>query len=117
MENEQKKYSCKNIVYLYIFHRLIFKVFFLNISKHFIIKKKYVTIIYGRKRWGSSVYLYTNTVLGGFVRLSVCLSVCSSAIETTFPLSNFKTKHIFGTLMILRQFLQQFGALQAPQIF
>ena len=36
--------------------------------------------------------LYTNTVLDG----SVILSVCSFTIETTFPLSNFKTKHIFG---------------------
>ena len=34
---------------------------------------------------------------------SVCDSVCSSAIETTLPLSNFKTKHIFGTLMAVRK--------------
>ena len=42
---------------------------------------------------------------------SVCDSVCPFAIETTFPLSNFKTKHIFGILMTLRKFLK----LWAPQ--
>ena len=42
---------------------------------------------------------------------SLCDSVCPFAIETTFPLSNFKTKHIFGILMILRKFLK----LWAPQ--
>ena len=42
---------------------------------------------------------------------SVILSVCPFAIETTFPLSNFKTKHIFGILMTLRTFLK----LWAPQ--
>ena len=57
--------------------------------------------------------LYTNTLLGGFVSLSVC----SSAIETTFPLSNFKTKHIFRISMALRKHLKPFGALQAPEIF
>ena len=40
--------------------------------------------------------LYTNTVVNG----SVTLSVRPFAIETTFPLSNLKTKHIFGILMI-----------------
>ena len=44
-------------------------------------------------------YLYWNAVLGGPVRLSVCLC----ATEITFPLSNFKIKHIFGTLMALRK--------------
>ena len=56
---------------------------------------------------GCFASLYTNTVLGSFVRPSVC----SSTIETTFPLSNFKTKHIFGILMALRKFLKPFGAL------
>ena len=37
------------------------------------------------------------------MRGSMCPSVCSFAIETTFPLSNFKTKHIFGTLMAMRK--------------
>ena len=41
----------------------------------------------------------------------VGLFVCSSTIETTFPLSNFKTKHIFGILMALRKILKPFGAL------
>ena len=33
------------------------------------------------------------------IRYWMALSLCSLAIETTFPLSNFKTKHIFGILM------------------
>jgi len=41
----------------------------------------------------------------------VILSVCPFAIETTFPLSNFKTKHIFGILITLRKFFK----LWAPQ--
>ena len=40
----------------------------------------------------------------------LCPSVCSSAIETTFPLSNFKTKHIFVILMALRKYVKLFGA-------
>jgi len=54
--------------------------------------------------------LFTNTVLDG----CVTLCVCPFAIETTFPLSNFKTKHIFGILMILRKFLKPW-APQAPR--
>ena len=69
------------------------------------------------------IYLYTNTVLDGSVILwfclSVCLSVClwfwSFAIETTFPLFNFKTKHIFGILMTLRKFLKLCPLKGAPQ--
>ena len=38
-----------------------------------------------------------------WVVLSVCLSICSFVIETTFPFSIFKTKHIFGILMTLRK--------------
>jgi len=37
-------------------------------------------------------------------------SVCLFAIETTFPLSNFKTKHIFGILVERVTFLKPFGA-------
>ena len=44
-------------------------------------------------------------------------TVFSSTIETIFPLSNFKTKHIFGILMALRKFLKLFGWSQAPQFF
>ena len=55
-------------------------------------------------------YLYTNTVLDG----CVTLCVCPFAIETTFPLSNFKTKHIFGILVERVTFLKPFGAPQAP---
>ena len=40
-------------------------------------------------------------------------SLCPFAIETTFPLSNFKTKHIFGILMTLLKFLKQWGAVGA----
>ena len=56
--------------------------------------------------------LYSNTVLDD----CVILSVCSSAIETTFPLSNFKTEHIFGILIALRKLFKSFGAPPAPQI-
>ena len=52
-----------------------------------------------------NIYLYYNMLLDG----SVILSVCSFAIETTFPLSNFKTKHIFGILMTLRKFFKLWG--------
>ena len=45
------------------------------------------------------------------------LSVCSFAIETTFSLSNFKTKHIFGILMTLWKFLKLWGACSAPNSF
>ena len=41
----------------------------------------------------------------------LCHSVCPFAIETTFPFSNFKTKHIFRILMTLRTFVK----LWAPQ--
>ena len=44
----------------------------------------------------------------------MALSLCPSAIETTFPLSNFKTKHIFGILMTRRKFLKLWGATGAP---
>ena len=37
------------------------------------------------------------------------MCVCSCAIETTFPLSNFKTKHKFETFMALRKFSRPFG--------
>ena len=50
-------------------------------------------------------HLYTNTVLGGFVRLSV-----RPLYKPLFPLSNFKTKHIFGILITLRKFLKLWGA-------
>jgi len=44
-------------------------------------------------------------------------SLCLFAIETTFQLSNFKTKHIFGILMEQVTFLKSFGAPEAPEIF
>ena len=53
-----------------------------------------------------------NFYLQGF-----CFLFCSFAIETTFPLSNFKTKHIFGIHMARVKFLKPFGALKAPQFF
>ena len=51
-------------------------------------------------------YIYIYILMRYWVGLSIRLSVCSCAIETTFPLSNFKTKHIFGILMALRKFLK-----------
>ena len=47
----------------------------------------------------------------------VALWFCSFAVGTTFPLSNFKTKHIFGILMAQVQSLKPFGAPPAPQFF
>ena len=44
-------------------------------------------------------------------------SLCPFAKETTFPLSNFKTKHIFGILMTLQKFIKQWGAAGAPNFF
>ena len=41
---------------------------------------------------------------------------CSSAIETTFPLFNFKTKHIFGILITLWKLIKLWGAAGAPNI-
>ena len=49
--------------------------------------------------------------------VSVYLCVCPFAIETTFPLSDFKTKHIFGIPMERVTFLKPFGAPQAPEIW
>ena len=51
--------------------------------------------------------------------MCVCLSVCvdSSAIETTFPLSNFKTKHIFGILMSLLKFQDHLGHRRCSKLF
>ena len=63
------------------------------------------------------IYLYTNTVLGGSVRLWACLPVCSYAIKTTFPLFNFKTKHIFGILMVLWKFEDHLGRRRRPNFF
>ena len=51
----------------------------------------------------------------GWLSPFFCLSVCSCAIEITFPLSNFKTKHIFGILMALRKFFKTI--LGAPIFF
>ena len=61
--------------------------------------------------------LYYNTLLNGCVILSVYLSVCSFAIEITFPLSHFKTKNIFEILMERVQSSKPFGAPKAPQFF
>ena len=46
----------------------------------------------------------------------VILSVCPFAIETTFPLSNFKTKRILGILMERVMFLKPFGVLHIVAI-
>ena len=49
------------------------------------------------------------------IRYWMVLWFCSFAIETTFPLSNFKTNHIFGILMVRDNFLKPFGgATGAP---
>ena len=58
----------------------------------------------------SLFHSYIYTLVRHWVCLSVCVSVYSCSIETTFSLSNFKTKHIFGTLMALRKFEDQLGS-------
>ena len=63
------------------------------------------------------LHLYTNTVLDRSVILSMILSVCPFAIETTFPLSNFKTKHIFGDLMERVMIVKPLGRRRHPNFF
>ena len=62
---------------------------------------------YSQPVWDILIYI----LIRYWMVRSLCPSVCPFAIETTFPLSNFKTKHIFGILMTLRTFLK----LWAPQ--
>ena len=45
----------------------------------------------------------------------MALWFCSSAIETTFPLFNFKTKHIFVILMALRKPQDHLGRRRRPK--
>ena len=47
----------------------------------------------------------------------VCLWFCSCAIESIFPLSNFKTKHIFGTLMPQRKMTDHLGHRRRHNVF
>ena len=46
---------------------------------------------------------------------SLCHSACPFTIETTFPLSNFKTNYIFGILMTLQKSLKLWGAAGTPK--
>ena len=66
--------------------------------------------------WGYNSYTIAISILECGSRW-VCLYVCSSAIETTFHLSNFKTKHIFGTLMAQRKFKTIWVAQGTPIFF
>ena len=57
-----------------------------------------------------------------WVALWFYLCVCSFAIDTSFPLSYFKTKHIFGTLMAVRKLQDQIkikicGAFGDPNFY
>ena len=61
--------------------------------------------------WDMIIYIIIRYWMVPWFCDSFCLSVCPFAIETTFPLSNFITKHIFGIIMTLRKFLK----LWAPQ--
>ena len=58
----------------------------------------------------SYVYLCIYIIIRYWMLAWFCLSVCSFAIETTFPLSNLKTKHIFGILISLQKLLKLWGA-------
>ena len=52
-----------------------------------------------------------------YILIRMVLSFCSLAIETTFPLSNFKTEHIFGILVVLRKFEEHMGRRRRPKFF
>ena len=49
--------------------------------------------------------------------LWLCLWLCSFTTETTFPLSNFKTKHIFGILWHGSRFWNYLGRRRRPNSF
>ena len=51
------------------------------------------------------------------MRYWVVLTVCSCAIETTFRLSNLKTKHTFGILIALGNFEDHLGRRRHPNMF
>ena len=75
-----------------------------------------VSFIFSTKRDGSqrkflNIYILIRYWMAMRFCLTVCDSVCSSAIETSFPLFNFKTKQIFGIFMTLRKF---FSVLPPP---
>ena len=63
----------------------------------------------------SQVKVLIYVLIRYWMALRFCDSVCSSAIETTFPWSNFKTKHIFGILMTLLKFLKLWAPQAAPK--
>ena len=64
-------------------------------------------VFYVRMLW----YIYI------LIRYWVVPCVFSCAIETTFLLSNFKTKHIFGILKALRKSRDHLGRHRRPNFF
>ena len=87
------------IIFIIHFTRLIHRLFsYVWFSKRIITSIQWIIKTHN----SSDIHLYANTVLDGTVRLWFC----PFAIETTFPLSNFKTKHIFGILMERVTFLK-----------
>jgi len=69
---------------------------------------KYVK--YDNTTYPLPIYIYI------LIRYWMALWFFSFAIETTFPLSNFKTKHIFRIFMERVKYLKPFGAPHVPQI-
>ena len=70
--------------------------------------------------WPGSVYINIYIIIRYWMAVWFCLSVCLSVrslLETTFPFSNFKTKHIFEILMTLRKFSKLWGACGAQFFF
>jgi len=55
------------------------------------------------KNTGKVISMIIYILIRYWVVLSVRPSVCPCAIETTFSLSNFQTKHICGIIMALRK--------------
>ena len=91
-----------------IYISLEFSLVHFILSCHFNLNTKIVVISFIGSN--NSLFLIYIIIRYWVVRW-FCDSVCPFAIENTFPLSNFKTKHIFGILMTLRTFLK----LRAPQ--
>ena len=56
----------------------------------------------------SGVYYTAPSYIYILIPYWMAVSVCPFAIETTFPLADFKTKHIFGILMERVTFLNPF---------
>ena len=74
------------------------------------------SVIQGVPKGTDTFHSFIYTLIRYWMALWFCLWFCSFGIETTFPSSNFKTKHIFGILMKRVKYLKPFEAPAALQI-